>query len=193
MPDSAAQTFRLSVSDFTALCERNQWPLHTFLRGLVGDGEQARDLMQDIFLETWRAIQRGNPPFDSARDDSDARRWLFHVAYHRAISVLRRRHIVHWQPLDAVDGGYHAEVNAPPPFEDRLVESHAVREALASLSTADAACLLLIVVQGFTAAEAGQIVGASPQAVAKRFSRAKQRLRLAYLAQDSQPIERSRP
>jgi DNA-directed RNA polymerase specialized sigma24 family protein len=51
---------------------------------------------------------------------------------------------------------------------------------------------LLIIVQGFTAAEAGQIIGASPQAVAKRLSRAKQRLRDAYLAQNPRPEERTR-
>jgi DNA-directed RNA polymerase specialized sigma24 family protein len=58
--------------------------------------------------------------------------------------------------------------------------------------------LLLIVVQGFTAAEAAQIIGATPQAVAKRFARAKQRLRAAYLAQNpaayhAQPETEARP
>ena len=60
----------------------------------------------------------------------------------------------------------------------------AVRAALAVLTPADAACLLLMVVQGFTAMETAQVIGATPQAVAKRFARAKQRLRAAYLAQN---------
>lgn len=46
-----------------------------------------------------------------------------------------------------------------------------MRAALASLSPTDASCLLLIIVYDFTAAEIGQIIVASPEAVAKRFSR----------------------
>jgi DNA-directed RNA polymerase specialized sigma24 family protein len=52
---------------------------------------------------------------------------------------------------------------------------------------------LLRVVQGFSAAEVGQIVGATPDVVNKRLSRAKQRLRTAYLAADVQAKERSHP
>ncbi len=76
------------------------------------------------------------------------------------------------------------------PFEERVVEDDALRAALATLGPADVACLTLIVVHGFTAAEVGQIVGASAQAVAKRFARAKQRLRGVYLAQNRQAEER---
>ena len=77
-------------------------------------------------------------------------------------------------------------------FESQVAESQAVRAALDSLSPADASCLLLIVVHDFTAAEVSQIVGASPEAVAKRFSRAKRHLRDAYLAQNVPPETRSR-
>jgi RNA polymerase sigma-70 factor (ECF subfamily) len=106
------------------------------------------------------------------------RRWLFRVGYNRAISALRRRRIIHWLPLE--------NVRLLISFEDESAEGQDVRAALATLTPQDAACLTLIIIHDFTAAEVGQIVGASPQAVAKRFSRAKQRLRDAYLAQDPQ-------
>jgi len=113
------------------------------------------------------------------------RRWLFHAAYNRAISALRRRRLIQWLPLESV--------TLPITFEDQFAEGQAVRTALAALAPADAACLLLIIVQGFTAAEVGQIIGASPQAVAKRFSRAKQRLHNAYLAENPRPEGSARP
>lgn len=113
------------------------------------------------------------------------RRWLFHVAYTRAISHLRHRRVIQWQPLAPHDGaGELARADATP-FEDTIVESAALRAALDTLAPMDAACLLLIVVQGFTAAETARIVGGTPQAVAKRFARAKQRLRAIYLAQNA--------
>jgi RNA polymerase sigma-70 factor (ECF subfamily) len=118
------------------------------------------------------------------------RRWLFRVAYHRAVSTLRRRRIVRWHSLDAALGDEDADMPVAAPFDERLVEDDAVREALAALAPADAACLTLVVVHGFTAAEVGQIIGASAQAVAKRHTRAKQRLRAAYLALNQQAEER---
>ncbi len=186
MTDSpAASAAGFSPEAFADLLDRCQWSLFNFLRGIVGDEEQARDLMQDTFYNGWRAAQRGSPPFDDSGDEAGMRRWLFHVAYNQAISALRRRRLIQWLPLESV--------TLPIAFEDQLAEGQAVRTALATLSAADAACLLLIIVQGFTAAEAGQIIGASPQAVAKRLSRAKQRLRDAYLAQNSQLEGRTHP
>jgi RNA polymerase sigma-70 factor (ECF subfamily) len=181
-PVSAIAPF--SREAFADLLDRCQWSLFGFLRSLVGDEEQARDLMQDTFYDGWRTARRGVPPFNGS-DEAGIRRWLFHAAYNRAISALRRRRLIQWLPLESV--------TLPIVFEDQLAEGHAVRAALAALAPADAACLLLIIVQGFTAAEAGQIIGASPQAVAKRFSRAKQRLRNVYLAQNPQAEESIHP
>jgi RNA polymerase sigma-70 factor, ECF subfamily len=189
MSDPPVSTLQISLEQFTALLDRCQWPLYSFLRGIIGDDEQVRDLMQDTFYDAWRTAQQGNPPFDrTCAEEAGMRRWLFHAAYNRACSALRRRRIISWLPLesstrDTVEDGS---------FENQIAESQAVRAALASLSPADVSCLLLIVVHGFTTAEVSQIVGASPQAVAKRFSRARQRLRDAYLAQNVQPEMRSR-
>jgi RNA polymerase sigma factor (sigma-70 family) len=181
----------LTLEAFSALLDRCQWPLLTFLRGMVGEEEQARDLMQDTFCAAWRLAQRGAAPFDPTRAESEARRWLFHVAYNRAVSALRREQVIRWESLeepDAVDGtGAHATAGLSRAFEDHVAERQAMAAALASLSPRDAACLLLVVVYEFTAAEVSQIVGVSAQAVAKRFARAKQRLRAAYLAQSAEP------
>jgi RNA polymerase sigma-70 factor (ECF subfamily) len=182
-PVSSVASF--SRETFADLLDRCQWSLFGFLRGIVGDEEQARDLMQDAFCDSWRAAQRGIPPFDGSSDEAGIRRWLFHVAYNRAISALRRRRLIQWLPME--------NVTLSISFEDQFAEGQAVRTALATLSAADVACLSLIIVQGFTAAEAGQIIGASPQAVAKRFSRAKQRLRDVYLAQNPQLEGRTHP
>lgn len=184
LPDSPRARVQETRERLTAVLEHNQWVLYSFLRGIVGDPEQARDLVQDTCYEACRAAQRGAPPFgDERSDETDIRRWLFRVGYNRAISALRRRRIIQWLPLE--------RVSFTISFEEEVAEGQDMRSALARLAPADAACLTLMIVHEFTAAEAGQILGASPQAVAKRFSRAKQRLRAAYLAQQPQPEERS--
>lgn len=188
MRQPPSSTIVFPLESFTQLLDRCQWPLSLFLRGLVGDEEQARDLMQDAFYDGWRVAQQGSPPFDRPEDEDGMRRWLFHAAYNRAISALRRRRLIQWLPLEKA----HLEVFASGSFENDVAESQLMRAALAKLPPTDAACLLLIIIQGFTAAEVGRIIGATPQAVAKRFARAKVRLRDEYLAQNSQPSERSR-
>lgn len=181
----------LSLAAFTATVERTQRALYTFLRGMVGDAEQALDLTQDAFHDAWRATQRGDSPWTAADDDEARRRWLFHTAYWRAISQLRRRKIIHWLPLEwpwpAQDGATLSEPERPDtvaPFEERIVESDALRAALAKLAPEDAAALLLRAVEGFSAAESAAILRVSPAAMAQRISRARRRLRAIYLAQN---------
>jgi DNA-directed RNA polymerase specialized sigma24 family protein len=65
-----------------------------------------------------------------------------------------------------------------------------MRAALSALDPPEVAVLLLIVVHEFTAAETDAIVGASAQSVAKRYGRAKRRLRDVYLAQNT-PAEQA--
>jgi RNA polymerase sigma-70 factor (ECF subfamily) len=174
-----------TLPGFTALVEAHQRDLLRFLRGIVPDPEQARDLLQDTFYDAWRAARRGAAPFDSTHAPDEGRRWLFHTAYCRALSARRRHRLIHWESLDgdaaaAVEASGHLVA-----FEDQIAESEALNRALSGLAPEDIACLLLIVMQGFTAAEAGAIIGASAQAVAKRIARAKRRLLDAYLTRDN--------
>ncbi len=156
-----------------------------FLVGLVSDAEQARDLLQDTFYDAWRASRRVVRPFVPSGAAEEVRRWLFHAAYCRAMSARRRFRLIRWESLDRVDAAERDAIGEVVTFEDQVAESEAQGKALAELAPEDVACLLLIVVQGFTAAEAGQIIGTSPQAVANRVGRAKRRRLNAYLAADA--------
>lgn len=178
----------LSTGEFTALVDRHQGALVGFLRGLVANDEQALDLAQDVFYDAWLAARRGAAPFGRGAAPEAARRWLFQAAYHRGISALRRRRIIRWESLEFQHEQAPEAFAAAAAFEDALAEREAVREALARLAPQDVACLLLRVVQGFGIAEIGEIVGASTETVHKRLSRAKQRLRHSYLAQEAHPL-----
>src|SRR5579871_2776738 len=180
----------LSLVEFSPLVERYQRELYVFLRGLVTHPEQARDLLQDTFCDAWRAARRGAAPLVVGGAHEEIRRWLCHAAYCRAISVLRRRRLIRWESLDermAIDDEALGNLSS---FEDQVAEHDALYAALGDLTPRDASCLLLMVVQGFTAAETAQILGDSPQAIAKRLSRAKRRLLDAYLAHEAASEER---
>jgi RNA polymerase sigma factor (sigma-70 family) len=167
---------------FASLLATVQEQLRGFVRGMVGSVEQAQDITQDVFVNAWRAATRGQAPFDGAGDEPAMRRWLFHVAYQRAVSALRHGAVLQFESLDTRLPPDPDRLYDPTPFEDRVAEGEALQGALDTLGPQDAACLLLSVVQGFTAPEIAAILDLTPAAAKKRLTRAKQRLRSAYFA-----------
>jgi RNA polymerase sigma-70 factor (ECF subfamily) len=176
----------LSPDAFADILVDSQRPLYAFTRSLVGDEEQARDILQDVFYDAWRAARSGAAPFHSAGDEEGIRRWLFHAAYCDAVSVLRRRRLIRWRSLDAPDQWERERPYEPQAFEDQVVEGEVVRSALASLSPEETATLLLSVVAGYAATEIATLLGISAGAAKKRLSRAKQHLRAAYFNEEQQ-------
>ena len=187
---AAPSRSKLTLSAFTALAHRYTQPLHVFLCGLVHDPELARDLLQDTFIAAWNAAEHGTPPMVAAGDEVSMRRWLYRVAYRRAVDSLRHRRLIRWESLhDLLDRDELPEASMAYSFEDIVAENETMQRALASIRPEDTACLLLMVVQGFTAQEAAVIIGSSAAAMGKRLGRAKRRLLAAYLAQDASASE----
>jgi RNA polymerase sigma-70 factor, ECF subfamily len=147
---------------------------------MVGERELARDIVQETFIAAWRVAAYYEAPFGDPCDEEGARRWLFAVAYREAALVLRRqRHFV-WQSLnqDGLD-----EVAVSPDIANGIVEAVALRSALSALSPVDTACFLFQAVQGFTTRESAVVLRLRPDAVRRRLSRSRQRLRTAYVGQ----------
>ncbi len=89
--DERTPTQPLAAPSFPDLVALHERELLRFLSGIITDAEQARDLLQDTFYNAWRTAQRGAPPFAPGGSAEEVRRWLFHAAYCRAMSALRRR------------------------------------------------------------------------------------------------------
>ena len=66
-----------------ALYERHSDALYRFLRARLGDPFEAADVMQETFLEIWRAAGR----FEGR---SAARTWIFGIARNKAVDRMRR-------------------------------------------------------------------------------------------------------
>lgn len=187
MADSSVPAQRATL--FTATLAREQRAVCGFIRGLLGDAEQARDITQDVFLFAWRAAEVGSPPFQLGGDERAVRRWLYCVAYRRAVSALRHQDIVSFERLADSDDIQIGRLGAQKPFEDAVAERETLSAALIAVGPDDAACLLLNVVQGFTAREIATMLEITPDAAKKRLTRAKQRLRDAYYAHETPPTK----
>jgi RNA polymerase sigma-70 factor, ECF subfamily len=176
----------VTTGAFADVLTRFQWPLYAFLRSFLSDDEHSRDLVQDVFCDAWRAASQTASPFDGLGDDESIRRWLFHAAYCRAVSALRRRRLVRWDSLDLLRE--HEQESGTPlltlPFEDTVLEATVLRATLAAMTPQNVALLLLSIVYGFTTVEIADIVGLSHDVTKKRLTRAKHRLRAEYLARN---------
>ncbi|HYO97185.1 MAG TPA: RNA polymerase sigma factor [Polyangiaceae bacterium] len=169
--DEALLVERLRGGDRRALADvyaRYHERIWSFLLRLAG----RRHLAEDLFQETWLAVARGA---GRLRDDTDLRAWLFTVACNRHRSYRR------WAVLDIARlfelGSAPAEHTLAP---DQDAEARAAaaraRAAFAQLSDEHREVLLLVVVEGHDAKQAGAVLGLSPEAVRQRLRRARMEL-----------------
>lgn len=172
---------------FEALVARFQTPVRLYLAHLIGDDEQARDLTQDTFWQAWNGLP-------GLRDPLHFRAWLFRVATNRGRSWLRHRRLIGWVSLDWLGStsedtstrGVRAAVpgealHAPESgFEERLIETEALRQALRQVPLEYRSCLLLHLSLGFTVPEVAEQLSLTPGAVRMRLFRGLAALRKAY-------------
>lgn len=124
---------------------------------IVGDPEEARDLVQETFV---RAVEHG-----SWGAGDDGRRWLASVGIRLAISELRRRKRWGYFPIREDDQIWALQTDPD------------LWRALSSLDRQVRAALLMTVLDGFSQAEAGDILGVPRGTIASWLSRARDRLR----------------
>lgn len=153
---------------FGRLVEAYWTVLATYLLRLTGDREVASELTQDTFLHAYRSIGRTRPGLL-------LRPWLYRIATNLALNYRRRHWRFQWLPLGTV--GHVAGRDDFSPVE----EGHLIQQVLASLRPNERAVLLLCGSEGLSFVAAATVLGSTPEAVRKQFSRASERFRRAYL------------
>jgi len=124
---------------------------------ILGDGSEAEDLVQDLFL----FIQRRSVIFDSAK--SSARSWIVQMAYHRAIS--RRRYLMTRQFYSRKEVEKLSEqlVGAATTENDYSPEAvfgrNGIEKVIESLSKDQRQTLKLYFFEGYTLAEISDKLG----------------------------------
>lgn len=133
---------------------------------LVGD----RDAMDDALQETYIRAFRGLPGF---RANARFGTWLYRIAYNACIDELRRRHTHVHVPLEGLAAGEAREEDPAAAVADRRDLS----AALARLSLADRAAVLLVDAYGLEYSEAAEVLGVPVGTIGSRLSRARAQLR----------------
>ena len=128
-------------------------------------GTEAEDVVQDALLAALTT---------TALPDRDVGAWLRSIATRKALDGLRQSLRRAEQPLP--ESG-EADAMTSSTSSVTTLDVGSVRSALATLSPADRAVLILVDVEGFSMAEAAKAIGSTTVAVKWRAVRARRRLR----------------
>jgi RNA polymerase sigma-70 factor, ECF subfamily len=151
----------------------------------------------DLTLTAWEKAQRAWDRRPSVA--LEIKPWLFRIARNACVDELRRRQLVRWEPLDGVRRGQSSEAPVAPaallssdsydPEREMLRNERAdlVRQALRRLPSRYRVCLLLREAEGLSCEEIGTRLNLSSGAVRTTLCRARQRLRIEYIALGGEP------
>lgn len=150
---------------FERLVRETYQPLYTLVFRLVGNHDDASDVLQETYIRVWRSVRR-------FRGQADFGTWMHRIATNAALTHLKRRS------------------RAPRPVSEELllsrdiaidqtegmVDADALQQALMRLTPQQRTAVVLKDVYGWSMDEIGQAVGMSEGAVKLRVFRARRRL-----------------
>ncbi|GAA5193330.1 hypothetical protein GCM10023322_55080 [Rugosimonospora acidiphila] len=164
---------RLVEENYDLLYRLHARPLFRYLLRLtLGDHREAEDYLQETFLRAWRWLQ------EHTVDPQMTRPWLYTVARRIVIDGVRAKQA---RPTEVIATDLSRLAQSDTDI-DRLVQVHALRSALMSLSPEHRAALIEIFYHERTAKEAAEILGVPEGTVKSRAHYAVRALRAAAAA-----------
>lgn len=71
---------------FSVLLNRYQRPIHSLVRQIVSNREDAEELTQDVFIKAFRKL-------DTFKGGSSLSTWLYRIAWNTAVSATRKKRL----------------------------------------------------------------------------------------------------
>lgn len=152
---------------------------------VVGDGETAEEITQDVFVQVWKKASTYQP--DLGRPVT----WLASIARHRAIDVLRRQKVRpsgHLDAFDAEDSPLKVDEESGPEPQSEMSQSRArLKRALSSLPDEQRSVLLLAYFEGLSHRELAERVSQPLGTVKTRLRLGLQKLRQMLESDENDP------
>lgn len=151
--------------------------IYNYAYRLVGNAEDAQDLTQESFLKAYRALLRGAQPVNLSA-------WLYRIASNTCMDLLRRRRLIHWQPLENLLAVLNVNVAGARSPEEEMLRSERraeqqteIERVLAQLPPRYRMYLILRERESFSYQEIASITGDSLDTVKVTLYRARERAR----------------
>jgi len=162
---------------FGIIVERHQDRLYNTIYRLLGSADDARDVLQDVFVKAFENLDR-------FRGGSSLYTWLFRIAVNTSLSHRRKRR---WVPmgLGSPDDGENpgrptlADPTPADPAGPMMAAEteHLIQEAIGSLDDEHRTIVVLRDIQHCDYREIAQILDVPPGTVKSRLHRARLMLR----------------
>ncbi|MEO8582772.1 MAG: sigma-70 family RNA polymerase sigma factor [Flavitalea sp.] len=100
---------------FTAIMKQYQERLYWHVRRIVVDHEDANDVVQNVFIRVWKAL-------DNFREDSRLFTWLYRIATNESLSLLEQRKRKSTISFNDVEEGLNNTIKADKDFDANKLE-----------------------------------------------------------------------
>ncbi len=156
-----------SERGFRLLMQKYKCPVYWHIRRLVVSHDDAQDAAQEAFVRIFRS-------FDSFRDDSSFRAWVFRIATNEALRLIDSRK--QWQlPLDA-DGNGARDIAADSYVDYSDLESVKLQKAILSLPVKQQATFNLRYYDDLSYEEIAEATDSTPSSAKTNFHIAKEKI-----------------
>lgn len=143
---------------------------------IVGDEEAAKDVAQTVFVRTWRNLHKIDPdrPLDA---------WLHRTTVNLAIDSYRktRREVRMFEPIESGTRPRRADRSPSGESPDAALGHAEVQDIFnrlaGRLSPMQRAAFVLVEMEGYSAAEAGHMLGVRPSTIRNHLLNARRQLR----------------
>lgn len=170
-----AECLRGGTDAFGRLIYRYEERLYNTVYGLVGNAEDAQDVVQETFLNAYKSL-------NNFKGDAEFFTWLYRIAFNTAVSLKRKQKAAlsmngsrngdsSVEPLD------HSASSRPSHAMERAEEERQVQVALSRLSLEHRAVLVLKDMQSMKYEQIAEILQVPIGTIRSRLHRARLELR----------------
>src|SRR5215203_5659508 len=100
---------------FTSIIKKYQEKLYWHIRRLVVDHDDANDVLQNVFIKVWNALE-------NFREDSQLYTWLYRIATNECLTFLEQQKRKSVVSFDEVEAGLSNKIKADEGFDANKLE-----------------------------------------------------------------------
>ncbi len=100
---------------FTAIIKKYQEKLYWHIRRMVVDHEDANDVLQNMFIKVWNAL-------DNFREDSQLYTWLYRIATNESLTYIEQQKKRASISLSDVENGLSNKLKADKNYDSNKIE-----------------------------------------------------------------------
>ncbi|WP_225999788.1 RNA polymerase sigma factor [Paenibacillus sp. BJ-4] len=157
------------VQDYAFIVKKYQHQILVYCWRLLGNEQEAEDAVQDILVKSFEKINMYKPTVSFSS-------WLYKIAYYHCLNLIRRKKLHQTLKLGLFTHNMTATDSAAQIIESQLF-SEPLSRALNKLTAEERSLLVLRIFEEKSFGEIGEIMNKSQEAVKKKYSRTKIKLK----------------